>query len=244
MQLYSGNCGCCGCATCISGDVRELVGEVCRKAGCSKRACPVVCPAKAGVFSGRQTRRGKSQNPRSLDSREKGNQISETYRQHHPWDDGKPSGRNESERRGGLENVFPGAEPSTGGRRQHGSSHLTEAAGHSGGVRATARWQGRAKQLEKPSSSRREIGGAGKPYNWTSRKSVEDERVSEGLIVAAKWSNFRGAKQPCCRPWLLSRQRATMSSASNQHDQSPNRRPEGISSRCSSNDFRLTVMDK
>lgn len=47
---------------------------------------------------------------------------------------------------------------------------LTEAARHSGGVGATARWQGRAKQLEKPSSSRREIGGAGKPYNWSTQE--------------------------------------------------------------------------
>ena len=30
-----------------------------------------------------------------------------------------------------------------------------------GGVEATARWQGHAKQLEKPSSSQREITGAG-----------------------------------------------------------------------------------
>jgi hypothetical protein len=27
---------------------------------------------------------------------------------------------------------------------------------------------------------------------------VEDERVSEGLRVAAKRSNVRGAKEPCC----------------------------------------------
>jgi hypothetical protein len=47
---------------------------------------------------------------------------------------------------------------------------LTEAVSHSGGVEATARWQGRAKQLEKPSSSRREIGGAGKPYNRHNRE--------------------------------------------------------------------------
>src|SRR5271157_1557399 len=32
---------------------------------------------------------------------------------------------------------------------------------HFGGVEATARWQGHAEQLEKPSSSRREIAGAG-----------------------------------------------------------------------------------
>jgi len=42
---------------------------------------------------------------------------------------------------------------------------LVGAAGHSGGVRATARGQGRVEQLEKPSSSRRESGGARLPYN-------------------------------------------------------------------------------
>jgi len=182
------------CGACSRG----LIGEICRKAGCSKWARPVVCPAKAGVFSGGQTHRGKSQTPRSLDSREERNRISETYRRHHPWDDGEPSGRNESERIGGLESVSPGAEFATGGRRQHGASQLAEAATHPGGVIAAARWQGCAKQLEKPSSSRREIDGAGKPYNWAPRKSAEDERVSEGLVVAAKRSNVRGAKEPCC----------------------------------------------
>jgi hypothetical protein len=47
---------------------------------------------------------------------------------------------------------------------------LADTARHSGGVVATARWQGHAKQLEKPSSSRREIGGAGKPYNRRHRE--------------------------------------------------------------------------
>ncbi len=66
--------------------------------------------------------------------------------------------------------MAPEAEPATVRRRQHGLSQLTEAAIHSGGVEATARWQGRAKQLEKPSSPRREIGGAGKPYNRSTRE--------------------------------------------------------------------------
>src|ERR1035437_10109160 len=51
------------------------------KAGCGKSACPVVCPVKAGVFSRRQTCRGKSQTPRSLDGRVEGNQDSEAHRQ-------------------------------------------------------------------------------------------------------------------------------------------------------------------
>ena len=47
---------------------------------------------------------------------------------------------------------------------------LTEAANHFGGVLATARWQGRIKQLEKPSSSQREIAGAGPTYNRRHRE--------------------------------------------------------------------------
>src|SRR6202011_3554101 len=41
---------------------------------------PDLCPVKAGVFSRRQTCRGKSQAPRSSDSRVAGNQDSEAYR--------------------------------------------------------------------------------------------------------------------------------------------------------------------
>jgi hypothetical protein len=57
-----------------------------------------VRPAKAGVFSRRQTCRGKSQRPRSLDSRVAGNQDSEAYRQAFPWGMRESSGRNKSER--------------------------------------------------------------------------------------------------------------------------------------------------
>src|SRR5271165_1833104 len=35
----------------------------CPRAGCGKSACPVVCPAKAGMFSRRKACRGKNQNP-------------------------------------------------------------------------------------------------------------------------------------------------------------------------------------
>jgi len=42
------------------------------------------CPAKAGMFSRRKACRGKSQKPRSLDSRVAGNQDSEAYRQRLP----------------------------------------------------------------------------------------------------------------------------------------------------------------
>src|SRR5215468_5713991 len=45
---------------------RRAVGEgvrSCPRAGCGRSACPVVCPAKAGMFSRRQTCRGRSQSP-------------------------------------------------------------------------------------------------------------------------------------------------------------------------------------
>jgi hypothetical protein len=56
-----------------------------RKAVCVSSARTVVRPVKAGVFSRRQTCRGKSQKPRSLDSRVAGNQDPEAYRQDFPW---------------------------------------------------------------------------------------------------------------------------------------------------------------
>ena len=71
------------------------------------------------------------------------------------------SGRNASERRGGLVrwkvwrlSPLPEGEDSMANRK------LAETIGHSSGVRATARGQGDVEQLEKPSSSHREINGA------------------------------------------------------------------------------------
>jgi hypothetical protein len=75
---------------------------------------------------------------------------------------------------------------------------LTEETRHSGGVTATARWQGCAKQLEKPSSPRREIGGKGNRITGDTGKSGTGERVAEGSAVAKKSGNADGAKGPCC----------------------------------------------
>jgi hypothetical protein len=58
--------------------------------------------------------------------------------------------------------LAPKAEPATGGRRQHGEPKSDRSGSFtSAGVEATARRQGHAEQLEKPSSPRREIAGAG-----------------------------------------------------------------------------------
>src|ERR1700757_2249800 len=70
----------------------------------SRGSCTVVCPEKAGMFSRRQTCRGQSQEPRSLDSRVAGNQDLEAYRQGLPRGDYESPGRNNSERASGLEN--------------------------------------------------------------------------------------------------------------------------------------------
>src|SRR5206468_8344941 len=46
------------------GVARESKGvKSCPRAGCGRSACPVVCPAKAGMFSRGQTCRGRSQSP-------------------------------------------------------------------------------------------------------------------------------------------------------------------------------------
>ena len=72
---------------------------------CGQTARPVACPAKAGMFSRRKACRGKSQEPRSLDSRVAGNQDSEAYRQRLPRKDDESPGRNDSERKSGLESA-------------------------------------------------------------------------------------------------------------------------------------------
>ena len=82
------------------------------------------------------------------------------------------------------------------------SRTLTDTTVHLGGVLGAARRQGHAKQLEKPSSSRREIGGAGSRITGGTGKSVEGERDSAGSVVARNRSNVRGAKGPCCLQWL------------------------------------------
>src|SRR6267143_1394377 len=48
------------CSEAAEGVARASV-KSCPRAGCGKSACPVVCPVKAGMFSRRQTCRGRSQ---------------------------------------------------------------------------------------------------------------------------------------------------------------------------------------
>jgi hypothetical protein len=182
---------------------RRAVGEgvkSCPRAGCGRSACPVVCPAKAGMFSRRQTCRGKSQAPRSLDSRVAGNQDSEAYRQGLPGGDYESPGRNESERASGLENEWiRGPSLQLKGEGSMGCRNLTDAAPRSrrGGSDSTVARACRAtgEALLVPERNHRSkvdrITGA-------TGKTIEGERVAEGSAVAMKRSNVRGAKGPCC----------------------------------------------
>ena len=119
-------------------------------------------------------------------------------------------GRNESERRSGPENEKPrGPSPQPEGEGSTAGRRLDDAVDRSGGVcsdgtEARTRWK-----LEKPSSPRREIVGA-KVGRITGNpgKSAEGERVAEGLVVALKWGNARGAKRPCCRAVPLTARKA------------------------------------
>ena len=84
-----------------------------------------------------------------------------------------------------------------------GRRKLTDAPDHSGGVKATARWQGRAKQdtisnWRDPPRPDAKAAEQGSHITEDTGKVVEDERESEGSIGAMKRSNVRGAKGPCC----------------------------------------------
>src|SRR2546426_158681 len=120
-----------------------------------------VRPAKAGVFSRRKTYQGKSQSPVA---RRAGGRETNLL---------KPLDRLIFGMGASLQAVAQAnAEVaskvrSPGGRACNregegsmGRRSLADAAVHSGGVGATAWGQGHAKQLEKPSASRREIGGS------------------------------------------------------------------------------------
>ena len=149
-----------------------------------KLARPVVCPVKASMFSRRQTCRGKSQAPRSLDSRVAGNQDSEAYRQGLRWGDYESPGRNDSERASGLESEWiRGPSLQLKGEGSMGCRNLTDAAssprrgGSDSTVTRTCRATGEALLVpERNHRSRvdRITGATG--------KSIDGERVADGSV--------------------------------------------------------------
>ena len=112
------------------------------------------------MFSGRQSHRGKSQGPVAWVAF-----VEETKRMK-PTDKAalgvvsESPGRNESEPIGGLDTTNPRPSPLVRGEGSMTFRSLMEAGGHFGGVVGAARWKGHVEQLEKRSSSQREIVGA------------------------------------------------------------------------------------
>jgi hypothetical protein len=98
------------------------------------------------------------------------------------------SGRKESEPRSGLVKIcFRKSRSLVRNEDCMAAGRLADAACHFGGVVGTARWQGRAEQLVKPSSSHREIGGAlerakevTRYERWT---AVEYARFADDLVI-------------------------------------------------------------
>jgi hypothetical protein len=116
----------------------------------------------------------------------------------------KSPGRNESERRGGLENLKtprPSRQSKGEGsmdRRNSGRCDGTLGRGDSDSTETrTRRATGEALLYPRrnPRSKVDRITGA-------PGKSVEVKRVAEGYVVARKRGNARGAKGPCCRQFL------------------------------------------
>ena len=153
---------------------------------------------KAGMFSGRQSHRGKSRTPVAWVAF-----VEETKRMK-PTDKAivrmvsESPDRNASEPRSGLDKINPKAEPSLVGRRQHGMAQTDRSdmslrrGGRDSTVARTCRATGEAVLV--PSRNRwskvdRITGKTG--------KASEGETVAARPVVAEKRGNARGAKGPC-----------------------------------------------
>src|SRR5271166_6070912 len=157
------------------------------------------------MFSRGKACRGKSQKPRSLDSRVAGNQDSEAYRQRLPWN--VSLGKTTSHRAVTTVNAKVASKVrSPEGRVLNrrakaawGSRNLTDAApslrrgGSDSTVARTCRATGEA--LLAPARNRRSRVDR---ITGSTGKSIEGERVTDGFAVALRRGNARGAKEPCC----------------------------------------------
>ena len=94
--------------------------------------------------------------------------------------------------------LAPKAEPALFGRRQHGSSQLTDAARSFGGVVGRPGDKGMLSNWRNPPRPVEKLAEQGSRITGNTGKSVDGERASAGSIVARKRSNVRGAKGPCC----------------------------------------------
>src|SRR3989449_7681111 len=157
-----------------------------------------VRPAKADVFSGRQSHRGNSQTPRSLDGRAAGNPSSEAHRRNHRKDGSERPGRNVSERKGSLEKRFrrPRAYFTREGSRDRRS--LADATtplrrGVSDGTAPRTR-QATGETLLVPPRNRRSWVG---PITGFPGEAADGGRVADGPEEAMRRGNAPGGKGAC-----------------------------------------------
>jgi len=92
----------------------------------------------------------------------------------------------------------PEAEPRRLGEGSMDTRKLVETGMHSGGAGSdsteTRTCQATGEALLVPDEKSRKQG---KPYNRRNGKWADDERVTDGFIVAKKAGNAAGAKEPC-----------------------------------------------
>ena len=170
------------------------------KAGCGKSARPVVCPAKAGMFSRRKACRGKNQNPVVWIAGWRETKTLEPI-------DNVSLGKTTSHRavttvNANVASKVRSPEGRVLNRRAKaawGSRKLTEAApslrrgGSDSTVTRTCRATGET--LLVPARNRRSRVDR---ITGSTGKSIEGERVTDGFEVALRRGNARGAKEPCC----------------------------------------------
>lgn len=168
------------------------------RAVCGKTARAVVCPDKASMFSRGQSCRGRSQSPVV--------RIAEGMETEPSKPIDEVSLREiTSHRAVSTENALwprkcecPRAEPATERRRQHEQPNTDRygcspwRGGSDGTVTRTCQATGEA-LLVPARNCRSKVGR----ITGDTGKSVEDERVAAGSVVAMKRSNVRGAKGPC-----------------------------------------------
>src|SRR5262245_3030170 len=158
----------------------------------AKVSSPVVRPAKAGAFSGRQSHRSKSQTLRSLDGREERNRCPEAHRRTTIRVAASHRAVTNVNAQVAPKVIAPEAEPATvrakaaraaacwlartlapaGWKRRHGDKN------------ASSNWRSPPRPVEKSTE-------LGRSYNWSPRKSTEGERVEEGPVVARTRGNAR-----------------------------------------------------
>ena len=135
-----------------------------------------------------------------MDSKVEGNRNLGAYRHTRQKDGSELPGRNESERRGGLESAKtrkPSLQLEGEGKMDRRKLDDTVESFRRGGSDSmvTRTNQATGEALLVPG---RNLWSKVDSITVNSGKWIEGERVADGFVVAMNRSNVRGAKEPCC----------------------------------------------